>query len=127
MNVENEEPQGEHFQSASEEEFEGSDGDFHSPVSQQRTEASDSPSPRPKNSSLLQSDVGSQPGECPAGVSPAEVHEPEMDLDTAQARTAQEELSPSAEGPTTDACEPVEAVSDEAVADAVEDGPDPAV
>lgn len=118
MSTENEE----HFQSASEDQ---SDVDFHSPVSQQRTEASESPSPDnliSKDSSLQYSDV------VPPGVSPgtADGAPPDMDTWTQEEPAVQLEGAASADGPTTDACEPDAAGSGEAVADAV-DAPDPEV
>lgn len=118
MNAENKEPLDDDFQSASEAE-DVSDVDFHSPVSQQRTDASESPSLPLKNSSGLQCD-DIQTSEHPVGVSPAD--------EAKQAEAPLIELPGASEGPEADACEPVEGDCPDVVADAEESpGPDPEV
>lgn len=117
MNAENEDLLVDDFQSASEAE-DGSDVDFHSPVSQGRTDASESPSPPLKVGNTLDCD-DVQTVECPDGVSPED--------EAKQAETDPIEILGTS-GPASDACVPVPGDCADVAGCAEESlGPDPEV
>lgn len=119
MNGESEDLAGENFQSASED-GDCSDKDFHSPVSQQHTEASESPSP-PNNFSTLQQVASSPPVEFPIeGAEEAACIQEEVQS------IPEERETPSAV-PITDVCKPPIAQSSDVAADDSIEMPDPQV